>query len=288
MFDAARAHWTDLEFTASKFFLSASATLSVRPQPLTDLARTLTEAPGTKPLLPASAAARLRYTASGAGADADVTLWLDAQTGAALQTSQLSGGKRQKLAIDRYTPDGIWQLTWRPADDTERDRPAEHWTDRSEASKKYPDSVAGRPVLEPTSLLWLIAISALQRPGDRIEVLAYARRHVNRVTAEVIGTKIARVDYLERVGARTAEKTGENAGVRERRRQGRLQLLRIRISGTNIAPEAAQDDDFELLGLRGDSELLLEPATRVPVELRGRAKIIGEIALRIRSAEFTG
>jgi hypothetical protein len=282
-FDPARAKWTDLEFTASKFFLSASATLSVRSQPSADITHALLDTPtGPRPLLPAGAAAQLRYTATGAGADADVTLWLDSQTGAALQTRQLNKGSHPKLRVDRYAATGIYQLTRRPVDDAEQEHPPDGWSDKSDASRAYPEAVAGRPVLEPTSLLWLLAISKLERPGDRLEVLAYSRRHVNRVTAEVLGMKSVRVDYRE--------VSGEGAGARERRRQGRMQALRIRIAGTNIAPEAQEasdENDFELLGLRGDSELLLDPTSRAPLELRGRAKIIGEIALRIRSARIT-
>lgn len=274
-FTPARVRWTDIEFTASKFFLSATATLGIRAEPIADLARTLVEAPGTKPLLPASSAAKLHYTASGAGADADVTLWLDAKTGAALQTIQVSKGTHPRLRIDRYTPSGIYQITQRPAGDHENDLPPEKWTDRSEASKAYPEIVAGRPVLEPTSLLWLLAVSGLERKGDRIELLVYSHKHVNRVEVEVLGSRNARVDYRER------------AGSVERRRQGRSQLLRIRIAGTSVAPEPNQDNDFEMLGLRGDIELLLDPVTRVPVELRGRAKVIGEIALRIHSIRLT-
>jgi hypothetical protein len=188
----------------------------------------------------------------------------------------VSHGSHPRLRIDRYTPVGLYQVTQRPADDSENERPPEKWTDRSEASNAYPDIVAGRPVLEPTSLLWLLAISDLQRAGDRVDLLVYSRKHVNRVVAEVVGTRLERFDYRE------------HAGTRERRRQGRMQFLRIRISGTSVAPAPNQGNDFELLGLRGDMELLLDPATRVPVELSGRAKVIGEIALRIRSVHLGG
>ena len=39
--------------------------------------------------------------------------------------------------------------------------------------------------------------------------------------------------------------------------------------------------DLELLGLRGRLELLLDPATRAPLELSGDVKIVGTVTLRL-------
>ena len=42
-----------------------------------------------------------------------------------------------------------------------------------------------------------------------------------------------------------------------------------------------EDDDLELLGLHGRLELLLDPATRAPLELSGDVKIVGTVTLRL-------
>ena len=41
------------------------------------------------------------------------------------------------------------------------------------------------------------------------------------------------------------------------------------------------DDEFELLGLRGDIVLHLDPATRAPLQLEGRVKIAGNAKMRL-------
>ena len=50
--------------------------------------------------------------------------------------------------------------------------------------------------------------------------------------------------------------------------------------GLNVLIRAS----FELLGLQGDLELLLEPVARIPVQLSGTVKIAGQVTIRLQEA----
>jgi hypothetical protein len=63
-------------------------------------------------------------------------------------------------------------------------------------------------------------------------------------------------------------------------RQGTVRPLRLALQGLPV-PGGDPDEDLELLGLRGRLELLLDPATRAPLQLSGNVKIVGSVTLRL-------
>ena len=58
-----------------------------------------------------------------------------------------------------------------------------------------------------------------------------------------------------------------------------MAALSIAIEARPLA--AAPDEEFELFGLT-DLELLLDPETRAPLELRGHVDYFGDVAFRLR------
>jgi len=122
-------------------------------------------------------------------------------------------------------------------------------------------------------LLWMIGAADLNKTGDRVEAFTFSRRRVSRVVAEVIGTRALTVDFTEK----------DAAG--ERRRQGEVKAIRLRVHGAPLTPSTGdEEDEFELLGLRGDLDIALDPQTRAPLELRGRVKVVGPLTVRLRRA----
>jgi hypothetical protein len=63
-------------------------------------------------------------------------------------------------------------------------------------------------------------------------------------------------------------------------RRGKVRPLRLSLQGLPV-PGGDPEDDLELLGLRGRLELLLDPATRAPLQLSGDVKIVGTVTLHL-------
>lgn len=270
VFVPGRVGWTALEFSASKFLMSAKARVEVRTRPATEIAADwLTPGSGCA-LAPGDQVLEMAYGASGAGRDSTTTLWLDPTSGAALQRTQRSDGSRPRHRVYRYTDSGAWHRTHWPASAAEEKLPPDQWTERSEGLRPYPAEAAGRVITEPTALVWLVAAADLSRPGETLEILSFSRRHVHRVLVTVTGTRTVTVDYLE------------SAGGTEQRKKGSVQAVRVLIRGTPLKDEGGEDDEFELLGLRGDIELLLEPRSRVTLALGGKAPVVGQIAMKLQ------
>jgi hypothetical protein len=189
-----------------------------------------------------------------------------------LQQVTLDTSGRLRERTYRFTDIGAYHYTRRPAERREEALPPTTWTDLSEGMRPFPEDVGGQPVTAPTLLLWLAAAADLSRRGDQLEVLAFSRRHVNRVTIEVTGYRAASIDFTEQ---RPADQP--------RRRRGKVQAIALRINGSPV-DAAAEEEPFELLGLQGDLELLLDPATRTPLQLRGQVRIAGDVTVRLRTA----
>jgi hypothetical protein len=64
-------------------------------------------------------------------------------------------------------------------------------------------------------------------------------------------------------------------------RSGKVQALRLSLKGLPVPGGKTGDDDLELLGLRGQLELLLDPETRAPLQLSGTVKVVGSVTLRL-------
>jgi len=271
-FDPGQPAWTELRFEASKFFVTADAKVEARLRPAAEIAGELLDTPSGEPVPAGDQVLEMLYTARGLGKASVTTLWADPLTGAALQRRGLdtSGDLRERTY--RFADIGGYHYTRRPADARERKLPAEQWSNRSEGLRAYPAEAIGKPVTENTALLWLAAAANLHQPGERIELLAFARRHVNRVVMELGARRPERVDYTLRRG-----------GTSERRR-GEVNALVLHIRGKPLGIEPDGRDDFELLGLRGDLELLLDPDGRIPLQLRGNVKIAGTVTIRLREA----
>ena len=63
---------------------------------------------------------------------------------------------------------------------------------------------------------------SLEEGGDRLEAFTFSRKRVNRVVAEVTGTRTVQTDFIEK-----------NASG-ERRRRGELNALRLRVHGSPL------------------------------------------------------
>jgi len=271
-FDPGQPAWTQLQFEASKFFVTASAKVEARLRPGAGIASELLDTPSGEPVPAGGEVLEMIYTARGLGKTSVTTLWADPLTGAALQRRALDTSGDLRERIYRFADIGGYHYTRRPADARERQLAPEQWSDRSEGLRAYPAAAIGKPVTENTALLWLAAAADLRRPGERIELLAFARRHVNRVVMELAARRPMRVDYTLRRG-----EVGE-------RRRGEVNALVLHIRGSPLGAGADDREDFELLGLRGDLELLLDPDGHIPLQLRGNVKILGNITIRLREA----
>jgi len=265
-FNPDRIGWSGIEMSASKLLVSMDVTMSLENLDVATAAeRLLTPmSPGTMADLGQVLA--LRFVTEGLGRRNEVELLMNPENGAALQRTTFRTGNRPKHRVYRFEDDHILRLTRRPASG-EDDLPPDRWSRVSEETYPYPASATGGAITEATALIYLAATSDISRPGDRVQILALASDEFHMV--ELVGQKPSevRVDYFAVDGERVERLTGKTSAIR------------IAIRARSLEPD--KGEEFELLGLK-DLEVFLDPATRVPLELRGKVDFFGRVDFELK------
>lgn len=271
--DPARVGWTSVQLSASKFFLSASATVTLATRESARIAPDLLVPPTGTPIAPGPTVVEMRYDAELTGLRTVMTALLDPPTGASIQTVLVDSGRRSRERRWRFTDSGAYHWTRRPVSERQAARPPAEWQDRSEGMRAYPAPLPTSAVTEPAGLVYVLAAAPLQAVGDRAEITAFSRRRLHRVSLEVKGSTKVTVDFRE-----------QRAGRVERRR-GEIEALKIELRGQPLDDTPGSDDEpFQFLGLSGAIEIALDPVTRLPLQISGNAPYVGRVAFRLRTA----
>ena len=194
---------------------------------------------------------------------------MDPVTGAALQRVQHDQDRKPRFRTYRFGIEGAYHRTFWPATAAEKSLQPRGWTRTTEGLRAYPVPPGKHPVVEPTGLLYAIAAAALDKPGDTLELLVFRRRDTQTVRIKVLPSHEVSVRYDEIWPTGTVQ------------RNGKVTAVRLSLQGLPVPGGDPNDDDLELLGLRGQLELLLDPGTRAPLQLSGDVKIFGRVTLRI-------
>lgn len=259
--------WKRVEMTASKFLMSMDAYLeldNLTPDSLESLLiLPLSEAEKA----PLGAPTQLSYVTDGLGRRTESRLMLDGRRGKALQRMTLRQGGSEKYRIYRFSEDRIHRLTWRPGPGEEGKDP-DTWSRLSEEYYEYPEMPSGTApvVTEASALIYLAAASGMSQPGEALEALTLASDEFFLTRLEVRQPEEARVSYSR------VDQRGSSMKI------GRVRAVRIAIEARPL--DSRDGEDFELFGL-SDLELILDPETRAPLELRGRVDFFGDVAFRL-------
>jgi hypothetical protein len=67
--------------------------------------------------------------------------------------------------------------------------------------------------------------------------------------------------------------------------KGTTRALNIRLT---VLPFGTESADFDFLGLTSDIAIYLEPQSRLPLRIEGRAKVIGRVTTNLKEARLKG
>jgi hypothetical protein len=272
VFAPACVPWTAAHYRAEKLFASIDLDVSARllevapADYLYPVSGRTALAPRERPLL-LTVATRGPGRRSLAG-----EMLLDSTSGGVLQYVSLRGPE-PRHRVYRFTASGPQRRTARPRSG-EENLPPKQWSDVDVRQRYYAGGPIDAPVLDVSTLLYLLPASALRVPGDRLDALGYATSadEVYAVTATAGPHRSVRVDYRDLV--KGSLPTAHRKTVR---------ILPIRVEGR---PRAGAGDaaGFEILGLR-NVEFLLDPVRRVVVALEAQVPSAGRVVFRLRTLE---
>jgi|CXWL01.1.fsa_nt_gi hypothetical protein len=267
----ARVGWVRVGLEARKLFITATTVAEWSVEDTKTVASRLVESPQGAAIAAGPDILKVSYDADLLGLHSETTLWMDPGTGNSLQYEVRESGKRARERIVRFTDAGAYQRTRRPRPSESASAPTT-WTDESSGFWPYDQRLADTTVLDSLGLLYFIAGSNLAKTGDQMEILVFQKRQLVRVRLTVDGLHEARVAYRAK---------GDDGS---RSCRGSVEALRVRLT---VLPFGTAKPDFDFLGLKSDIVVYIEPQSRLPLQIEGRAAI-GRVTSTLQEARLKG
>ena len=264
--------WTSLHYKTYILFFSVNVKYKLNQISQADSKSALlkpTKGTGTMPTMDPTY--RIDLDSKIMGRKSFISLWFD-PSGTAFQRTQTDTGSKQRVKTYRILTDGYYSREAKPKGN-EEDLPPNKWTQIGEGAKtfnKLPPE--GRIVAEPTALYYLVSASSISKPGDKFEEYIFTKHGV-------FSLKLHAVDYKDIETNYKSNQDGKKQSI-----QGESKTLHITMNAVAIDP--ADAGDFDFLGLKGDIDLYMDPATRVLVQVSGKADYIGRTDIKLKEVSF--
>ncbi len=268
--DYQRVGWEHINLRVSKFFISINSSAYLRKLPAEKAIELMLSTERGQVLMPVRDVVRLDTDTRFLGRQSLINLLMDPVSGAAFQYEVHDQGGRFRHRFFRFAEDGTLVKTWRPDEDNfdeEKQRPWREWSRIEEFYNRLPEPAVGLVITDPLALLY-VASSLQLAPGDEpLELFALTGDGITRIRLEPEALLELTVDF---------EVKGRG------RCKGNTRVLQLDLSA---APLVSGDEyDFDFLGLEDDIRLYIDTKTRLPVEVSGKARIVGNARIKLREA----
>ncbi len=248
--------WRELKFAAHKAGISATVDLRLTRGPDGHGGDVLLES--TTHLPGRTFVARELVNPAGAGAREIV----DTETGAKHHRKTYALGERG-FRFELVEPASLSEMLLTP----------DRWTRRSETFNPFPRALpAGATVTGPVGLVYAASAARLASTGDEMTIYVLVQAQVERVTVRVEGSEPADLEFEE-------SRNGRTRLVHEQ-----ATALRLVARSQPVDPESATA--FRIFGLQGDVALIWDPARRLPLEVAGHVKMLGQVTVRLASVSL--
>ncbi len=241
--------WSVLEFEEQRFWATAYSRLEI-PQP--DAGQAYWE---------------FTATSSVPGNSEEVSMHFEPASGDLIHRDRLSKGKKdQRLKSFDYEADYILRERRNPGKDGAT--APDEWPVTSSKRVRYPE--AADDVVVTNSYLLLLLAERLQAegPGATMEVLVHTDLNFYRARMTAGNGVPVSADFSID-GGKDTRGTRDTTAV----------ALKVTPEG-----ELADKDDFSVLGLSGEIILLFDRESGLPLQVRGTAPRVGDMAINLKSA----
>lgn len=267
---AARQPFRCLDYRAEQMIFKAKTRICAKKASPGELDDWLPAGDPKEPKVPAPSPGatllRLDVFADLSGRQSEERTYFEPETGRALQRTKV------KLGSDPYRKSyrfGDGALEWTrsaPKSREESERAEPVWSKIENFSAAYPGGGQCRVYSEPILLLYLVAAHDWDQQRS-LDFCMFAGKKWSRVEATFAGTRPFAATYLENGHQRQVTET------------------RVVVLKASDASDAKGEDPFELLGLRGDIEIYLDPQSGLPLAIQGEMPWLGQVTVRLEKAE---
>ena len=148
--------------------------------------------------------------------------------------------------------------------------PPESWSKFGEHFYAYPPGERCAPVLETSTLMYLVSVAPADMLHDLPPLCVFHKRQLHRVSLQNASAEPIGFDYLE--------KKGES----ETRRSGTAQVRKIRIKSRPIGSYRGEVEDF----FGDNTQLVLSLDGGLPLAARCDMPLIGGVEMRLKEVHL--
>jgi hypothetical protein len=279
--EAGQVLWKHLSYQGKHFLGKIETVVSLAGLPAKEAQRVLMPLPEGNPLQASTTHVMVIDVQSAVdplfGAN-DLTgsqAWFIPGDATALQRIRFRKGDDIWQNTYRFTQKGVYRLRKKPGRADEKILAPKHWTKIKESFYPYHDKHPGsQAVLEPTGLLYLVSAFDFMKQTAPRNLYVFDRKQLHQVKIHVSGRQRLKVSYLEK----TLKK--------DIRREGLIDAVKISFETRALVPQDEQPEEFSFMGLKGNFEIYIDGATRIPVQVSGQISRIGKVHIRLQTVEF--
>jgi len=262
--------WKGLYYRLSLLFVSAEAEIHIRQPELKEVRAILVSPPGLSLPDPQQAPFELAIYSDNLGRMSDTRLWYGNDL-KLLQMTRFDSGKKHRRKVYRYLPDGFWSSQRLPKNSREVHDESQ-WSVVESETVRNPEALKNANVLEDSLLFHLVSVLPLREKGESFQYYSYIDDNVFENRLQVQGNEEIEVDFVEKYPGR------------DKWVEGDVSLVHILLHARAL--DAKDQDDFQIMGLKGDLSLYVDAKTGVLVQLSGEVDYLGRVNIVLYKVEF--
>jgi len=273
--DKTNVPWKHLSFRGKELFVKLAAEVELTSQTKTELDAAFISSPQGIPIGAKESGAFIINTKISVKSAflPNVTLqnvaWFDPTTLSAMQYVRQRTGLKDVKKTYRFTDKGVFKFTRQSLDKKEALQIPEKWSGVKERFYPYiPAKIGCLDITVPMPILYFISASKISDFKKTVTICVFNKK-------EVIYLDIQE-ESVESIQLEHAEIKGDQVSQRNTLTPTHVLSLKARSITTGKAI-----DNFTFVGLQGNIKMYIDPESRIPVQLKGDYKGLGEVNLKL-------
>jgi len=273
--DKTNVSWKHLSFRGKELFVKLAAEVELTSQTKAELDAAFISSPQGIPIGAMESGAFIINTKISVKSAflPKVTLqnvaWFDPTTLSAMQYVRQRTGLKDVKKTYRFTDKGVFKFTRQSLDKKEALQIPEKWSGVKERFYPYiPAKIGCLDITVPMPILYFISASKISDFKKTVTICVFNKK-------EVIYLDIQE-ESVESIQLEHAEIKGDQVSQRNTLTPTHVLSLKARSITTGKAI-----DNFTFVGLQGNIKMYIDPESRIPVQLKGDYKGLGEVNLKL-------
>ncbi len=198
------------------------------------------------------------------------TAWFDPVTLSAMQYVRQRVGLNDAKKTYRFTDKGVFKLTKQPIDKSEIIQLPEKWSAVKENFFPHdPEKKSCVNITAPIPVIYLISASKVSDFEKPVTICVFNKTETIYLDIQKVPAESVQLNYTE---IRGDEAIQRNTSI----------LTEVLSLKARSISSGQTMNKFSLVGLQGNIKIYIDPESRVPVQLRGDYRGLGEIKLKLR------